>query len=163
MLDVVRIGAKLKTDRRIKMDKILFVCTGNTCRSPMAVGIFNKLNNGQLKYTAESAGLYTVEGLFASVNAIKVMDEMGIDISAHKSRIVNEEILNDAKYIVCMTGAHSDRLCEDYPLFKKKVYTLSTKDISDPFGGDIDEYRRTAKEIESEMQLLLKGISGESK
>ena len=87
----------------IKMN-ILFICTGNICRSPMAEGYFNFLcKNSGKDYKAESAGIYTENNLPASQNAILTMLDFDIDISKHKSRKITEKIINDADFIVVMT------------------------------------------------------------
>ena len=72
------------------MKRILFICTGNTCRSPMAEGIFKKISNSN-KYTAESAGLMVSNASSASNDAINVCQEIGIDISKHKSKSITED------------------------------------------------------------------------
>lgn len=87
------------------MEQIIFICTGNTCRSPMAEGLF-RAHNGEEKtgLTAASAGLYTENGLPASANAVAAAGERGADISAHRSRQLTAEVAENAKYLVCMTG-----------------------------------------------------------
>ena len=129
------------------MDTIIFLCTGNTCRSPMAEGLF-RAHNGEEKtgLTAASAGLYTENGLPASANAVAAAGERGADISAHRSRQLTAEMAENAKYLVCMTGSHYDRLCELFPDCADKIFTLLPEDISDPFGGDLATYRRSAAE-----------------
>ena len=125
------------------MEQIIFICTGNTCRSPMAEGLF-RAHNGEEKtgLTAASAGLYTENGLPASANAVAAAGERGADISAHRSQQLTAEMAENAKYLVCMTGAHYDRLCELFPDCADKIFTLLPEDISDPFGGDLATYRR---------------------
>ena len=107
------------------METIIFVCTGNTCRSPMAEGLF-RAHNGEEKtgLTAASAGLYTENGLPASAN-----------------------------------GSHYDRLCELFPDCADKIFTLLPEDISDPFGGDLATYRRSAAEIDKGVQAVIKNLS----
>lgn len=142
------------------MDKIIFICTGNTCRSPMAEGLF-RTHGGEEKtgLTAVSAGLYTQDGLPASANAIAAAGELGADISAHRSHQLTPELAHDAKYLVCMTGAHYDRLCELFPDCADKVFTLLPEDISDPFGGDLATYRRAAAEIDKGVQSIIANLS----
>ena len=104
------------------MEQIIFICTGNTCRSPMAEGLF-RAHNGEEKtgLTAASAGLYTENGLPASANAVAAAGERGADLSAHRSRQLTAEMAENAKYLVCMTGAHYDRLCELFPDCADKI------------------------------------------
>ena len=64
-----------------------------------------------------------------------------------------------AKYLVCMTGAHYDRLCELFPDCADKIFTMLPEDISDPFGGDLATYRRSAAEIDKGVQAIIKSLS----
>ena len=142
------------------MDKIVFICTGNTCRSPMAEGLF-RAHNGEEKtgLAALSAGMYTSDGLPASGNAVTAAAELGADITSHRSRMLTPELAREAKYLVCMTGAHYDRLCELFPDCADKIFTLLPEDISDPFGGDLATYRRSAAEIDKGVQAVIKNLS----
>ena len=142
------------------MDKIIFICTGNTCRSPMAEGLF-RAHGGEEKtgLTAASAGLFTQDGMPASQNAVAAAAELGADITAHRSRMLTPELARDAHYLVCMTGAHYDRLCELFPDCADKVFTLTQRDISDPFGGDLETYRRAAAEIDAGVRSIIERLS----
>ena len=131
------------------METIIFVCTGNTCRSPMAEGLF-RAHNGEEK---------TENGLPASANAVAAAGERGADISAHRSQQLTAEMAENAKYLVCMTGSHYDRLCELFPDCADKIFTLLPEDISDPFGGDLATYRRSAAEIDKGVQAVIKNLS----
>ena len=142
------------------MDKIIFICTGNTCRSPMAEGLF-RAHGGEDKtgLTAASAGLFTQDGMPASQNAVAAAAELGADITAHRSRMLTPELARDARYLICMTGAHYDRLCELFPDCADKVFTLLPEDISDPFGGDLETYRRAAAEIDKGVRSIIERLS----
>lgn len=142
------------------MDKIIFICTGNTCRSPMAEGLF-RAHGGEEKtgLTAASAGLFTQDGMPASQNAVAAAAELGADITAHRSRMLTPELARDARYLVCMTGAHYDRLCELFPDCADKVFTLLPEDISDPFGGDLETYRRAAAEIDKGVRSIIERLA----
>ena len=142
------------------MDKIVFICTGNTCRSPMAEGLF-RAHNGEEKtgLTALSAGMYTSDGLPASGNAVTAAAELGADITSHCSRMLTPELAREAKYLVCMTGAQYDNLCAAFPDCADKIFTLLPEDISDPFGGDLATYRRSAAEIDKGVQAVIKNLS----
>lgn len=141
------------------METIIFICTGNTCRSPMAEGLFRQLGGeAETGLTAASAGLYTENGLPASANAVAAAAERGADISAHRSRQLTPEMVREAKYLVCMTGAHYDRLCELFPEARDKVFTLLPEDISDPFGGDLETYRRAAAEIDRGVRGIIANL-----
>ena len=142
------------------MDKIIFICTGNTCRSPMAEGLF-RAHGGEEKtgLTAASTGLFTQDGMPASQNAVAAAAELGADITAHRSRMLTPELARDAHYLVCMTGAHYDRLCELFPDCADKVFTLLPEDISDPFGGDLETYRRAVAEIDKGVRSIIERLS----
>ena len=142
------------------MDKIIFICTGNTCRSPMAEGLF-RAHGGEDKtgLTVASAGLFTQDGMPASQNAVAAAAELGADITAHRSRMLTPELARDARYLVCMTGAHYDRLCELFPDCADKVFTLLPEDISDPFGGDLETYRRAAAEIDKGVRSIIERLA----
>lgn len=140
--------------------KYLFVCTGNTCRSPMAEGIFNKIAKERgLDDTAGSAGIFAAEGGSASKNAVDALAETGADISGHKSRRVTPEMLAEYDEILTMTNSHADILKSALPQFGYKIRTLSEAtggggEISDPFGGDLDAYRACRDEIERLVEKL---------
>lgn len=142
------------------MDNIIFICTGNTCRSPMAEGLF-RAHGGEEKtgLAPASAGLFAQDGIPASENAVTAAKELGADISAHRSRMLTHEMAKNARYLVCMTGAHYDRVCELFPDCADKVFTLTQRDVSDPFGGDLETYRRAAAEIDAGVRSIIERLS----
>ncbi len=139
------------------VQSVLFVCTGNTCRSPMAEGIFRKLAEENAKgIEVSSAGLFAGSSP-ASDHAIQVMQEKGIDISTHQSRQLTEQMMADADLILTMTESHRAMLLLNFPEYGEKVDTLSgwageSEEVSDPYGGDTEIYRRTADQIEDYLQ-----------
>ena len=146
------------------MKEIVFVCTGNTCRSPMAEAIFSTDFTTYVKenniYVC-SRGLMVYEEQGATDNAILAMKNIGIDISKHISQpldIQNEDIM-DERVILTMTEGHKNIIQQHRKL--ENVYTLSefagTKgDIKDPYGGDLQEYEMCAKQIKD----IMKSIGG---
>ncbi len=129
--------------------KVLFVCTGNTCRSPMAEGIFHS------KYKKDSdecssAGLYTQDNSPATPNAIQAMSETGIDISAHRSKTITAEDINNYDLIIAMTESHA----EFVKLLGADASKIRILGVSDPFGGDLDEYRKCRDEIVEKLKEI---------
>ena len=129
--------------------QILFVCTGNTCRSPMAEGILKAISKGMM--SVSSAGLFA-DGSPVSEHAITVMNELGIDISGHQSRQITEELVKDANFILAMTPSHLQMLSAMFPQYREKMLTLAewageSGEISDPFGSDRDVYRQCRDEL----------------
>lgn len=138
------------------MKSILFVCTANVCRSPMASAIFKRiLENKQdlANWRVESAGTWAVEGQPASTGSQQVMKEWGMDISDHRSRMVDLEMLASFDLILTMESGHKEALRAEFMDFSERVYLLSemiyqTHDVADPMGRPYSEYEKTAQEIE---------------
>ena len=126
--------------------KVLFVCTGNTCRSPMAEAIFNDMAESEkLAFYAESAGIFA-DGSEVSPNSVEAMRELGVDISGRKSIQVTAEMIDEAEYVLALTSSHRDMLCAMIGKMDK-IETLAefvglSGDVPDPYGSDIEEYRK---------------------
>ena len=132
--------------------KVLVVCTGNTCRSPMAAGWLNAQLAGK-GWQAESAGVAARDGGTAAPEAIEVMREIEIDISAHRSRMLSRELVEEADLILAMTAGHLREINQRFPEAKAKVRLLNgfgpgpAADVADPFGFSVDAYRHTRDEL----------------
>ncbi len=137
-------------DNKKEPMKILFVCTGNTCRSAMAAAMLNDIAvKNDLNVLIDSAGVFAEVGGKAADEAIAAMERRGIDLSGHRTKPLTDELIDMADVILVMTEAHK-QLVES--VAKGKVHTLleyagGEGDISDPYGGDAEEYERTASEI----------------
>ena len=149
----------LQVSSVIKMKKVLFVCTGNTCRSPMAEAIFNHIAD-RTAFTATSCGIFADGMSPICENAKLSLKEIGIDFS-HVSRQISGEILNEADYIICMTENHARNIISSYPEFSDKVFVMPC-DISDPYGGTLPVYRECRNEIEKSIKIIISVLSGEN-
>lgn len=141
---------------RDNMEELIFVCTGNTCRSPMAEGLFRALDGeARTGLHASSAGLFVHEGLPASEYAVQAAGELGADLSSHRARQLTPELVRQAQYLVCMTAAHYDRLVQAMPWAQDKVFTLAPDDVADPFGGTLETYRACAAQLADDVRTLI--------
>ncbi|MBO1004800.1 low molecular weight protein arginine phosphatase [Pseudogracilibacillus auburnensis] len=138
---------------------ILFVCTGNTCRSPMAAAIFNHLWSE--KGEARSVGLFAANGANAAAHTVQVLKEEEIEIN-HSSKQLDVNDVEWASLVLTMTSQHKAMLMSQFPGAADKIFTLKEYvdgpdgelDIQDPYGGDLHIYRST----HSEMKALIERI-----
>ena len=147
------------------MKTILFICTGNVCRSPMAEGLFRHAVRGRNEYRVLSAGLGAMEGQSPSSFAIQVVKELGIDISGIRSRMLTPDLVQQADYIFGMTHSHVDTIALLFPQAAEKTFLLREfdetlhlfeKDISDPIGGSYEVYLNCRDQIEQGIVTVLR-------
>ncbi len=147
------------------MKTILFLCTGNVCRSPMAEGLFRHAVKGRGEFRVLSAGLGALDGQPPTPHSVQAMREIGIDISAQRSRALAAEMVRSADYIFGMTHSHVDTVALLYPQMAEKTFLLREfdetlepyeKDISDPIGSSFEIYVECRDQIEQGIVTLLK-------
>ena len=138
--------------------KICFVCTGNTCRSPMAAALYNYLTQKKDTY-AVSMGLYPVPGDHISDNAVKALESRGIESNPHNpykehtARAVCESVLCGCDRIIGMTESHTLELIARFPALALKIYSMPSS-VSDPYGKSEEAYRSCLLEIEKGIREL---------
>ncbi|MCW8130438.1 MAG: threonylcarbamoyl-AMP synthase [Planctomycetota bacterium] len=148
---------------------VLFVCTGNTCRSPMAEALCREALKGAypqeeqvLPFRVQSAGTSAAEGHRADPMAIEAMGEMNIDITNHRTRALNPALLDGADWIFTMTWAHRESILKIMPATRDRVWLLSSRseDIPDPVSKSIEKYRQVRDRIAHCMRDVIRVIGG---
>lgn len=151
-----------KPTRRGKQHSVLFVCTANQVRSPMAAALFTEMlkKNGfdRRKWKVSSAGTWAEEGLPAVSEARSVLAKRGLQIEQHRSREITEAQLARHNLILTMEPGHKEGLAAEFPRYADRIYLLSEMcgldtPVADPIGGPILEFEEAAQEIERLLQL----------
>ena len=146
------------------MKTILFVCTGNICRSPMAEGLFQHATRGRQDFRVLSAGIGALDGQPPSVHAVRALRELGIDISNMRSRMLTRQLLEEADYVFGMAHSHVDSVNALFPQAVEKTFLLREfddtlddfeKDIGDPIGGSYETYTYCRDQIEQGIFSML--------
>lgn len=154
--------------KRISALRVVLVCTGNTCRSPMAAGLTEKMLAMRLGCRPEelpsrgvvvsSAGTFGGGGA-ASPHAVTVMKRRGIDLSSHTSVALTPETIEQADHVFCMTRSHRDAVVTMMPSAENRAVLLTgAADIQDPVGGSEDDYEQCARLVEEGLSIRLREV-----
>jgi protein-tyrosine-phosphatase len=150
--------------------RILFVCTGNICRSPLAEALLKRAlhERGVEEVSVESAGTGAWDGAPASEGAYLVALERGLDLSGHRARLLTREIVEDAAMILTMARHHRARVHElggegrVHVLGEYVGKTGEEAEVGDPFGGDLEVYRDTCAELEALIATVADRLAAEA-
>ena len=152
---------------RMMAERIVFVCTGNTCRSPMAEGVFRKLLAERLGCTPDSliehgfdvgsAGVAAMNGAPASQESVEVCAQHGVDLRSHASQSLQLPLIESSDRLYTMTAGHRDAILYQYPAYAERVHLLSRsgRDVTDPIGSGWSAYVRCFDEISENLQILV--------
>jgi protein-tyrosine phosphatase len=155
-----------------QIEKVLFVCTGNICRSPFAAALFNKL--AKIKdlqdVKAESAGVLALPDRPATDLAVRVAAEHGVDLTEHRAKSVSTDLVETSDLILVMEKSHQDALVASFPEVAGKILMVRhfarsgsrRRGIADPYGLAYDAYRFCFLDIEDPVAGLIQYLSGPS-
>lgn len=143
---------------------IYLICTGNTCRSPMAEAILRSKNIDNVQ--VRSAGIHTMDGIPIAEHARTLVEKEDMPYTATSNAVTDKDVAW-ANYILTMTTAHKQMLHSLFPEAKEKIHTLKgflklegNEDVHDPFGGDLNTYERTFNELCELMDILERKLTG---
>lgn len=136
------------------MAKILIVCTGNICRSPVAATLLQDRlkRQGLIEWQVTSAGTWAQDKRGASQYSVEIMAEQGLDITEHQATMIDYDLIKKSDLVLCMESGHMEALQVEFPTQAKKVHLLSEMvdrnySISDPYGRSKDAYYRMVSDV----------------
>lgn len=149
--------------------KIMFICTGNICRSAMAEGMMKKLaKDNNLDLDICSCGIYAEDGDYATYNAVEAARYYDANIEGHRATNIRKSKIKEMDIILCATESHKQSVLYMYPELKEKVFTMKEyaeldkngqdMDIKDPWGYDMNVYQNCAEEIEKCLIKIIEKI-----
>jgi protein-tyrosine-phosphatase len=149
---------------------ILFVCTGNTCRSPMAQAMLQARLTGDLRerVRVSSAGTHAHPGMPASANTVAALARAGITLEGHRSRPLTRELLEETDLVLAIAAEHRQSILDVSPAAAERTFVLSTfaaggagpeeLAVHDPIGGSLEIYEETYRRIAAHLDRILPGI-----
>lgn len=152
----------------MKQERILFICSGNTCRSVMAQTLFQSLKDNidpGWNFRADSAGIHVLIGAASPGEAILTMARHGLDISTHRARQIDEQMLNNSLFILPMTNQQQFFLKNSFPKASHKIFLfrpfcyqgnkIESEEVEDPYGKGISFYEKLFFQLKNDITALI--------